>query len=292
MNQKLKNKINIAKEKNGIYFIAEIGQNHQGSLDIAKKMVDSLKNTGVYAIKTAKRDIDQCLSEEQKNMIYDNPNSFGKTYYEHRKALELEKDEFIELKNYIEDNGFDFIPSFTDSNSLDFLNEIGVKYLKIASQRMKDVNLLKFASETNKSIILSSGMSEIDDINKAINIFKNNEKYLLQCTSSYPCEEKDINLNVINTYKELYRNKLDGIGFSGHHTGIAPDLGAYMLGIDIIERHYTLHRYWKGSDHAASLELDGIKYIFKYIKQIKNAMGSYKKKILDCELPALKKLRG
>ena len=137
-------------EPNKLYFIAEIGQNHQGDINIAKKMVDQLVGTGVSAIKTAKRDIDTCLSEEQKKSLYNNPNSFGKTYYEHRKALELSHEDFIELKNYSESIGFDFISSFTDENSLNFLvHECGVKYLKIASQRMADVELLKKAALKN-----------------------------------------------------------------------------------------------------------------------------------------------
>lgn len=292
MNTKLKEKVYEAKLKHGVYFIAEIGQNHQGSLDIAKQMVDNLKGSGVSAIKTAKRDIDVCLTEEQKNMLYDNPNSFGRTYYEHRKALELSKEEFEELKNYIEKNDFDFIPSFTDENSLNFLNDIGVRFFKIASQRLTDEYLLKKTTQLKKSLVISTGMSEMEEVEKAIDICKDNEKYLLQCTSSYPCDEKDINLNVLKTYQEKFSHLVNGFGFSGHHNGIAPDLAAYMMGADIIERHYTLHRHWKGSDHAASLELNGIEYILKYIKQMKDAMGSYEKKVLDCELPALKKLRG
>ena len=126
-----------------VYFIVEIGQNHQGSIDVAKQLVDSLDGLPVSCIKTAKRDIDTCLTEEQKNMIYDNPNSFGRTYYEHRKALELSKDNFIELKNYVESKGYDFISSFTDENSLDFLVDIGVTGLKLASQRLADYNLLE-----------------------------------------------------------------------------------------------------------------------------------------------------
>lgn len=273
-----------------VYFIAEIGQNHQGSLDIAKLMVDSLVGTGVAAIKTAKRDIDVCLTEEQKNAPYDNPNSFGATYYEHRKALELSKDDFRELKRYSEEKGFDFISSFTDLNSLDFLVEIGVKTLKIASQRLTDYTLLEAASRTLKPIIISTGMSSITDVRKAVNIFKDNVKFLLQCTSCYPCKEEDINLNVLRTYKQIF--DVDGYGLSGHHAGIAPDLAAYVMGIDILERHYTLHRYWKGSDHAASLELKGITNILKYIEQIRLAMGSYEKKVLECEKPSIKKLRG
>lgn len=275
-----------------MFFICEIGQNHQGNLQIAKQMVDSLIGTGVSAIKTAKRDIDICLSEKQKNMPYVNKNSFGKTYYEHRKNLELSKDDFRELKDYVEQKGFDFISSFTDVNSLDFLNEIGVKTLKIASQRLVDYELLDETAKTNKTIIISSGMSNIEQIDKVINLFENNEKFLLQCTSIYPCECTDLNLNVLKTFQQRYQGKVNGFGFSGHHSGIAPDLAAYMMGANIIERHYTLHRHWKGSDHAASLELDGVKKIIKYIEQINDSMGSSVKRILEKEQTAIDKLRG
>jgi sialic acid synthase SpsE len=276
-----------------LYFIAEIGQNHQGDINIAKKMVDQLVGTGVSAIKTAKRDIDTCLSEEQKSMLYNNPNSFGKTYYEHRKALELSHEHFMELKKYSEERGFDFISSFTDENSLNFLvDECNVKYLKIASQRMADKDLLIKASKKNVPTIISTGMSTIEEVDDAINIFKGVDKYLMQCTSSYPCVDTDINLKVINTFKEKYGDVVKGFGLSGHHMSIAPDIAAYVMGANIIERHFTLDRTMKGTDHIGSLELDGVKKIIKYINQVENAMGTSEKYVLDSELPALRKLRG
>lgn len=276
-----------------IYFIAEIGQNHQGDINIAKKMVDSLKGLPISCIKTAKRDIDTCLSEEQKAMIYDNPNSFGRTYYEHRKALELSKDNFIEFKNYVEDAGFDFISSFTDKPSLDFLQEIGITGLKIASQRTADLELLKSVASTKLPTILSTGMSSIEDVDRAVEILKNNDElHLLQCTSTYPTPENELNLNVIPMYQKRYEGIVNSVGFSGHHAGVAPDVAAYMMGSRIIERHYTLSRNMKGTDHVGSLELSGIQYILKYIEQVKQAMGTSKKYVLDSEMPALKKLRG
>lgn len=286
----LKNKIEQAKKKYGIYFIAELGQNHQGDIRIAKQMVDKLVGTGVSAIKTAKRDIDISLTTEQKLMRYDNPNSFGYTYYEHRKALELSHKDFLSLKLYSESRGFDFISSFTDASSLDYLETIGVDILKIASSRVTDYELLKRTALTKKNIILSTGMSTITNIEDALKIFQNNKVALLQCTSCYPCDEKDINLRVIEQYKQLFPQCI-GYGLSGHHAGIAPDIAAYCMGIDIIERHFTLNRSWKGTDHAASLSIDGINYIMKYIGQIKEAMGTDKKDVLKCEIPAIDKLR-
>jgi len=275
-----------------VYFIAEIGQNHQGDINIAKKMVDSLKGLPVSCIKTAKRDIDTCLSEEQKSMIYDNPNSFGKTYYEHRKALELSHDHFIEFKEYVESAGFDFISSFTDKNSLDFLCDIGISGLKIASQRTSDLELLKATNKKGLPVILSTGMSSLADIDAAVDILSDVELDILQCTSTYPCPEEELNLNVIPMYMKRYAGKVNRVGFSGHHAGVAPDIAAYMLGAQIIERHYTLDRAMKGTDHPGSLELSGIQYILKYIDQIQKALGSSNKEIQQSELPALKKLRG
>tara|TARA_R110000822_G_scaffold67844_1_gene165127 strand:- start:85 stop:939 length:855 start_codon:yes stop_codon:yes gene_type:complete len=284
--------MNIINRTTPTYFIAEIGQNHQGDINIAKKMIDSLRGLSVNCIKTAKRDIDVCLSDEQKEMLYDNPNSFGKTYYEHRKALELSKDDFIELKNYVEDAGFDFISSFTDKPSLDFLQEIGCSGLKIASQRTSDIKLLKAVADTKIPVILSTGMSSIDDVDKAVKILQNNkELHILQCTSTYPCPEEYLNLNVIPMYKDRYKN-INTVGFSGHHVGVASDVAAYMLGAEIIERHYTLERSMKGTDHVGSLENTGIRYVLNYIDQVSKALGSREKKILESELPALKKLRG
>ena len=224
-------------------------------------------------------------------MIYDNPNSFGKTYYEHRKALEFSKDEFIEFKEYVEGAGFDFISSYTDLNSLDFLSDIGISGLKIASQRITDIKLLEATSNTNLPVIVSTGMSDISDVDIAVNVLKNNEKYLLQCTSTYPCPENELNLNVIPMYKERYSNRIDGVGFSGHHVGVASDIAAYLLGATIIERHYTLERTMKGTDHIGSLEKRGIEYILSYVDQVEEALGTSEKKVLDSEMPALIKLR-
>lgn len=276
-----------------LYFIAELSQNHQGSLKIAKQMVDALKGTGVKAIKTAKRDIDTCLTEEQKAAPYDNKNSFGATYYEHRKALELSYDDFAELKNYIENAEFDFIPSFTDKNSLDFLVSIGCKKLKIASQRVTDIDLLYHAANNFKKIMyLSTGMSRNVDVEIMIKIFENHKKYLLQCTSIYPTPDTELNLRVLKNYRKKYKYHVDGFGFSGHNKSIAPDIAAYALGAHIIERHFTLDRKWKGTDHAGALELYHIKKLIKYLREVAVSLGDSEKDILPGEAPAAEKLRG
>jgi len=276
-----------------VYFIAEIGQNHQGDINIAKRMVDVFSSLGVSAIKTAKRDIDTSLTEEQKNRIYDNPNSFGYTYYEHRKALELELDEFRELKDYTESKGLDFFSSFTDANSLDFLVEIGVKRLKIASSRMVDYGLLEAAAKTGLPVVISTGMSDMADVERAVSIFENQEKWLLQCTSCYPNSEGNVNLEAIRIYRKAFGEKIAHYGLSGHHVGLIPDIIAVCCyGATIIERHVTLSRAMKGTDHAASLEPSGVERILRYIHQGLVSKGSGDKKVLDCEIPFRDKLRG
>lgn len=274
-----------------VYFVAELGQNHQGRLDIAKAMVDSLAGTGVAAVKIAKRDIDVCLSDRQKSLPYEHPHSFGRTYYDHRRALELSPDDVLKLKRYAEQAGFDFISSFTDRGSLDFLVGLGVGCLKVASQRVTDTDLLMSAATTRLPVILSTGMSTLADVDRAVSIFRRSDTYLLQCTSTYPCPERDLNLRVIPMYQERYGTAIAGVGLSGHHVGIAPDLAAYMLGARVFERHYTLDRAMKGTDHAASLERRGIEYILKYLGQIREALGSSAKYLLPSEVPAMKKLR-
>jgi sialic acid synthase SpsE len=283
--------------KHDIYFIAELGQNHQGSLEIAKKMVDSLVGTPVSAIKTAKWGLES-RAEEWKKMPYLGPHSFGENYYEHRKRLELLPEEFADLAEYISDNGFDFLPSFTDSVSLDFLCSLGCNKLKIASQRVDDLVLLKKAADYLEAVegvvVMSTGMSDVEDVDKMVSEFRNVKSYLLQCTSVYPCPEEFVNLRVLRHYKTKYIKNgwVNGIGLSGHHSGIAPDIAACRMGASIIERHYTLDKGMKGSDHGASLELDQVRQFFKMMDSINVSLGSGTKRVLEEEVPAIKKLRG
>lgn len=275
-----------------LYIIAELGQNHQGDIKIAKQMIDMLVGSGVNAIKTAKRDLN-CMPEGLKIAPYDNPNSFGKTYYEHRKVLELSNSDFWELKDYAELKGFDFISSFTDKPSAEFLMSIGCKKLKIASQRIVDIKLLKHvAFYFPGEIYMSSGMSNIFEIQTMIDIFKKNKKYLMQCTSIYPAEENHLHLRVIKKYRKYFKHKVDGFGFSSHNRSIAPDIAAYALGAKIIERHFTLNRKWKGSDHNCSLEIHHFLKLIKYLKEVAKSLGDSQKKILPEEMPAMEKLRG
>lgn len=274
-----------------LYIIAELGQNHQGSLKIAKQMIDKLVGSGVNAVKTAKRDL-SLMPEEQKNSLYKSKNSFGKTYYEHRKALELSEIDFEEMKLYAESKSFDFISSFTDLSSFEYLMQIDTKILKIASQRITDEDLLNHVAKRFKGLIyMSSGMSNFEEIKTMVNIFKENKKYLMQCTSIYPTQSNELHLRVIKKYREAFKHDVDGFGFSSHNRSIAPDIAAYALGAKIIERHFTLNRKWKGSDHKCSLELHQFKKLIKYLKEVAESLGESEKKVLSGEENAIQKLR-
>ena len=272
------------------YFIAEIGQNHNGDVHKAVNLVEKLaKIPGVSAIKTAKRHVDKHRAEWEATP-YSGPQSFGANYYEHRKALELTDTQFMALKSYTEHKGLDFISSFTDAESLDFLLKIGVNKLKVASSRVKDLDLLEqIPRET--TVYLSTGMSSMEDIQEALIAIKARRLILMQCTSAYPCPEDKLNLKALDVFRLHFRGRYEALGFSGHHLGIAPDIAAYTLGATVIERHVTTSRALKGTDHAASLELAGVEKLTRYLKQAAEALGSPIKTIQDIERPAMEKLR-
>lgn len=283
-------------DKGECYVIAELGQNHQGQLKIAKEMADTAAKCGAHAIKTVKRDLTtfKLRNPDLWAMPYNGPNSFGETYGAHREALELTDDDIHELKLYAElVIGMDFVCSFTDIPSMNFLHEIGTGVFKVPSQRLTDYELLAELSKLHVPVILSTGMSNMKEIKTAVDVLQGGngpecDLYLMQCTSCYPCREADLNLNVMKTLRETFGYP---VGFSGHHIGVAPDVAARAMGAQLIERHFTLCRAWKGTDHAASLEPAGLEKVCRYIQQADDSAGSYEKEVLECEIPAMKKLR-
>jgi sialic acid synthase len=277
---------------NGTYIIAEIGCNHQGDVDVAKRMIEVAAYCGVDAVKLQKRDVKKCLTSAQYNKPYDNPNSFGKTYGEHREYLELTLDEHRELKQHAESLGLTYFLSAWDANSARDALELGCDLVKVPSACVTDTELLAVLDNSRVSVIASVGMSTLEEIDALVgSLQKARELYLLQCTSTYPCEFKDVNLTVIPNLKERYRGKVKGVGFSGHHLGIALDIAAVAMGAAVIERHFTLDRTSKGTDHAASLEPEGMRRLVRDIRAFEQARGSGEKKRLDCEKSAWEKLR-
>ena len=264
--------------------IAEIGQNHQGDINIAKKMIKMVKECGADVAKFQKTTIESKFNYKALNRPYIGKNSWGKTYGEHKKYLEFSDEEFIELKNYAEEIGIIFTASGMDIPAFNFLNKINVPFFKIGSGDTNNLELIKHVAKFNKPTILSTGMNDMESIRKSLELAQqyNDSMCLLQCTSSYPLPDEDVNLNVIKTYqKEFGHNTV--VGYSGHETGIAITLGAIAMGAKIVERHVTMDKTLKGTDHPASLEPDELKELCDSIRAVEKALGSTDKTIQPSE---------
>ena len=283
------NNITIGDD-NPTFIIAEIGINHQGDVNIAKELIKKAKEAGANAVKFQKRSISRILTKEGLKMPYENANSFGKTYGEHKLALELSESDYIELFKFSNNLDVLFSASGWDEESIDFLDKLGVSFFKMASADLTNFPLLKHTAKKNKPIILSTGMADMEIVNKAYELVTkyNNNIAILQCTSTYPAKFEEINLNVIQTYKKEFPNAI--IGYSGHELGIAIPTVSIALGARIIERHFTLDRTMKGGDHAASLEPTGFQKMVRDIRHIEASLGSYEKSIQESEKPIFKKL--
>ena len=271
------------------YMIAEIGINHNGDLNLTKKLIDIAKENKFDAVKFQKRDIELVYSKE----ILDTPREspWGKTTREQKIGLEFEKKEYDEIDIYCKKKNINWFASAWDINSLKFLDNYKLKYNKIASAMIVDLNFLEEVSKRKQHTFISTGMSTKGDIDKAVEIFNNNNCSfeLMHCVSTYPMKVEDANLSTINQLKENYNCD---VGYSGHENGVVVSLAALMLGISSLERHITLDRTMYGSDQAASLEPSGMKFLSESIKKMLLSIGSPSLgKILDEELPIAKKLR-
>lgn len=254
------------------YIIAEIGQNHNGEVKLAKKLIDMAVDCGANSVKFQKRDIPSELTKEAYDRPYDNPNSFGKTYGEHRVFLELDEHQHLELKEYSQAKGITYFCTPCDVPSVELLERINCPFYKVASRDLTNIPLLKALSKTNKTIIISTGMASLDDIDEALKVLKpTKEKFaILQCTSEYPCALENVNLKVIDTLKEKYGFIT---GFSDHTSGVVISTAASVMGASIIEKHITLDRTMKGTDQPGSLEKAGLSKLVEYIRATERAMG-------------------
>jgi len=272
------------------FIIAEIGINHQGDVEIAKELIIKAKGCGAHAVKFQKRTISRILTKEGLEMPYDNRNSFGKTYGEHKYALELSKDDYKTLLVFSQNLDVEFSASGWDEESIDFLDELGVSFFKMASADITNFPLLEHAAKKGKPMVLSTGMANMEIVKAAVELVGkfNNQIGILQCTSTYPAQFIEINLNVLHTYQREFPDAV--IGYSGHEHGIAISVAAVALGARIVERHFTLDRTMKGGDHAASLEPQGFSKMVRDIHHIENAMGIFEKEVQKSELSVFKKL--
>lgn len=272
------------------FVIAEIGINHQGNIELFKKMIVKAKECGVDAVKSQKREPKECLTPEQYNRPYDNPHSFGKTYGEHKEALELSREDWKEAMALADDLGIPLFASAFDITSARFMKELGVELIKIGSAEVTRLDLLEEVAGYGLPILMSTGMSTLEEIDRAVDLLKARkvDLTLMHCTSCYPCPYEDINLRVIPTLKDRYKVP---VGFSGHHSSVAIDAAAVALGAVAVERHFTLDRSMKGTDQAASLEPVGMEKVVKYIRATELALGSAEKRVLECEQAVRAKCR-
>ena len=275
--------------KNKPFIIGEIGINHNGDLDLTRKLIENSKKANFDAVKFQKRDLNLVYTKEFLDGFRESP--WGNTQRDQKKGLEFEEKDYQEVEKICKENNIEWFASAWDINSLRFLEKFQIKYNKIASAMIVDLNFLSEVAKMNKHTFISTGMSTINDIDEAVNIFqKNNCSFeLMHCISIYPLANKNVNLKTIQGLKNRYNCD---IGYSGHENGVLIAIAAFLLGATSIEKHITLDRTMYGSDQSASIEFSGMKKMTEQIQKIFEAYGEDKTgEILDGEVEIAKKLR-
>ena len=270
------------------FIIAEIGINHNGDINLAKKLIDVAVRCGCDAVKFQKRDIFTVYTENFLKEGRESP--WGNTQFDQKKGLEFGEDEYVEIDKYCKVKNILWFASAWDIKSLEFLDRFNLKYQKIASAMITNIDFLRAVAKRKKYTFISTGMSTINDIDKAVAIFKDNncEFELMHSVSTYPADENDLNLKVINTLKERYKCK---VGYSGHEPSVSPSLVACVIGATSLERHITLDRASYGSDQSASLEESGLLQLVSTVRKLGNVLGDGNKIFIDKEKKVAKKLR-
>ena len=271
-----------------VYIIGEIGINHNGSLEIAKKLIDGAVFAGCDAVKFQKRTPELCVPKDQWDIERDTPWGRMK-YIDYRYKVEFNEDEYAEIDSYCRDKGIHWFASPWDEEAVDFIEKFDPVCYKFASASLTDTVLLDKIKETGRPRMLSTGMSTMEEVDQAIDYLGKENLMLAQSTSTYPCKIDELNLKVILSYKEKFPEI--PIGYSGHEVGLAPTLAAVALGATFIERHITLDRAMWGSDQAASVEIGGMFRLVKDIRDIEKALGDGRKVVYNSELSSIKKLR-
>jgi N-acetylneuraminate synthase/sialic acid synthase len=272
------------------FVIAEIGHNHQGDVEKAKELFRQAKDCGASAVKLQKRDNETLFTREAFNRPYDNENSFGPTYGLHREALEFGRAEYVELQAYAAELGITFFSTPFDIPSADFLAAIEIPVYKIASADLTNVPLLRHVAAFGKPMLVSTGGGTLDDVKRAYHAIMpiNPQLAFLQCTASYPASFDELDLGVIETYRAQFPDVV--VGWSGHDSGIAMALVAYVLGARVIEKHFTLNRAMKGTDHAFSLEPVGLRKMIRDLDRARIAIGDGVKKRHESETAGMIKM--
>jgi sialic acid synthase len=272
------------------YVIAEIGHNHQGSMEKAKKLFDEAKAAGAHAVKLQKRDNRSLYTHDLYNKPYENENSYGATYGEHREYLEFERAHYEELQAYAAEIGVTFFATPFDLPSADFLARLEMPAYKIASADLINTPLLRHVAGSGKPVILSTGGATLDDVRRGFDTVAevNPEVALLQCTAGYPAEWDELDLRVITTYRDLFPSAV--VGLSSHDNGIAMAVGSYVLGGRIVEKHFTLNRALKGTDHRFSLEPQGLRKMVRDLRRTRLALGDGTKTMYASETEPIIKM--
>lgn len=268
------------------FIIAEIGINHNGSVDLAKRMIDIAVTTGCDAVKFQKRTVDVVYSKEE--LARERVSVFGTTNGDLKRGLEFGEEEYREIDKYCKQHGILWFASCWDEASVDFIDKFDVPCYKIASASLTDDDLLKHVKSKGKPILLSTGMSTMEQIRHAVNILGEDNLIIYHCTSTYPSNAEETNLRVIESFREEFSCP---IGYSGHERGVTPSVLAVALGANSVERHITTDRTNWGSDQAASLEMAGLYHMVRDIRQTPTLLGDGKKVVYKRELPIIDKLR-
>lgn len=270
------------------YIIGEIGLNHNGDIEIAKKLIDVAAFAGLDAVKFQKRTPELCVPPEQRDIKRETPWGIM-TYMEYRYKVEFGEEEYAEIDRYCREKGIAWFVSCWDVESVDFIEQFNPACHKVASATLTNDELMTRLRNTGRPIILSTGMSTMEEIRHSVSLFDIDNLAILHATSTYPCKAEEINLSMIKTLKEEFDCPT---GYSGHEVGLQISLAAASIGASIIERHITLDRTMWGSDQAASVETGGLLRLVRDIRVIEKAMGDGIKHVYETELPIRKKLRG
>ncbi|MGI6740994.1 MAG: N-acetylneuraminate synthase family protein [Brevefilum sp.] len=269
------------------YIIAEIGINHNGDVQGAKDLIKAGYEAGVDAVKFQKRTPEICVPEHQKNQMRDTPWGYI-TYLQYRYEVEFTQEDYEEIDAYCKELGIDWMASSWDIPSLEFIDKFAPPAHKVPSALLTDHELLRAMKQTGRPIILSTGMSTMEEIEQAVETLEMDNLIICHTTSSYPCPPDELNLKMIPTLMEKFPCP---IGYSGHEVGLIPSAVAVAMGASLVERHVTLDRAMWGSDQAASIEPQGVRTLVKYIRVTEKALGDGEKQVYDSEKSALSKLR-
>jgi N-acetylneuraminate synthase len=269
------------------YIVAEIGINHNGDLAIAKDLIHAAKNVGVDAVKFQKRTPEICTPLDQREQMRETPWGYI-SYFEYRKKVEFEEKEYREIDELCKKLGITWFASVWDEEAVDFMEKFNPVCYKLSSACLTDLELVKKVHNTGRPLILSTGMSEMKEIEKTVKITGTDNILICHSTSAYPCDPTELNLRMIETLRRKYSCP---IGYSGHEVGLVTSVVAVALGACLVERHFTLDRSMWGSDQAASVEPTGFQRLVKYIRVTEDSLGDGIKKVYDSEKPSMKRLR-